>query len=41
MYDLHNAYNYENLVFIYYVQFFIRVSFACEFIMQSFQLLLL
>jgi hypothetical protein len=32
MYDLHNAYNYENIVFIYYVQFSIRVSFACEFI---------
>jgi hypothetical protein len=31
MYDLHNAYNYENIVFIYYVQFSIRVSFACEF----------
>jgi hypothetical protein len=32
MYDLHNAYNYENIVFIYYVQFSIHVSFACEFI---------
>jgi hypothetical protein len=32
MYDLHNAYNYQNIVFIYLVQFSIRVSFACEFI---------
>jgi hypothetical protein len=35
MYDLHNAYNYENIVFIYYVQFSIRVSFACEFIFKA------
>jgi hypothetical protein len=31
MYDLHNAYNHENIVFKNYVQFSIRVSFACEF----------
>jgi hypothetical protein len=35
MYDLHNAYNYENIVFIYYVKFSIRVSFACEFILKN------
>jgi hypothetical protein len=35
MYDLHNAYKYENIVFIYYVQFSIRVSFACEFTCMS------
>jgi hypothetical protein len=35
MYDFHNAYNYENIVFIYYVQFSIRVSFACEFTLKK------
>jgi hypothetical protein len=36
MYNLHNAYNCENIVFIYYVKFSIRVSFVCEFIMKQF-----